>query len=103
MDPQLKGLMKELGEAINCSVSGAKPVVDAMEKIRTQGYDVFLVLQATVGFNKRNDEPEQQAPPVDVPNSAEPELRITSADVHFLHSLRISFEEEDVVGGNAVS
>lgn len=92
MDQTLKRLMKELGEAINTSVSEAEPIADVIGKIKEQGYDVFLVLEATIGFNKRETESESQPEPVTA-EAAEPELRVNSQDMRFLRSLRISLGE----------
>ena len=57
MDNRLKGLMKELGEAINESLSESDQIAEAISKIKSNGYDVFLVLEATIGFNKRDEQP----------------------------------------------
>ena len=45
--------MKELGEAINQSVAESDEISDVMARIKAGGYDVFLVLEATIGFNQR--------------------------------------------------
>ena len=50
---ELKKLMKELGEAINQSVADSDEISDVMSRIKAGGYDVFLVLEATIGFNQR--------------------------------------------------
>ena len=53
MNPKLKHLMKELGEAINDSLSESEEIAEVISKIKAGGYDVFLVLEATIGFNKQ--------------------------------------------------
>ncbi len=53
LDDRLKQLMKELGGAINESLSESDRIANAISNIKTAGYDVFLVLEATIGFNKR--------------------------------------------------
>ena len=55
MDDRLKDLMKELGDAINESLSDSDRIAAAIGEIKRAGYDVFLVLEATIGFNKRED------------------------------------------------
>src|SRR5580765_3872886 len=55
LDDRLKDLMKELGEAINESLSDSDRIAAAIGEIKRAGYDVFLVLEATIGFNKRED------------------------------------------------
>lgn len=95
LDENLKHLMKELGTAINDTLSNSDRISEAIAKIRSSGYDVFLVLEATIGFNRRldtvADEPAESAG-ID----GEAELNITSQDVKFLKSLKISIDDRDV-------
>ena len=93
MNQRLKQLMKELGEAINESLSEAEPIADVIGKIKDEGYDVFLVLEATVGFNKRDDA-EAETAPVRHGSTASPEFSLNSQDLRFLRSLRISVEDQ---------
>lgn len=90
MNPKLKNLMKELGEAINDSLSESEEIAEVISKIKAGGYDVFLVLEATIGFNKQEEEPA--AEPAGI-RSAESDFNVTNQDVKFLKSLRISLEE----------
>ena len=53
LDDNLKQLMKELGAAINDALSESEDISEAIQNVRNAGYDVFLVLEATIGFNKR--------------------------------------------------
>src|SRR6202049_4735744 len=55
LDDRLKDLMKELGDAINESLSDSDRIAAAIGEIKRAGYEVFLVLEATIGFNKRED------------------------------------------------
>ena len=55
LDERLKELMQELGNAINESLSDSDRIAGAIGEIKRAGYDVFLVLEATIGFNKRED------------------------------------------------
>ena len=48
--------MKELGNAINESLSESESMADVIAEIRQSGYDVYLVLEATIGLNKRKSE-----------------------------------------------
>ena len=107
MDQRLKQLMKELGEAINESLSEAEPIAEVIGKIKGEGYDVFLVLEATVGFNRRDGEEQQRPRKPELvkgnktaPSSTPPELKITSQDLRFLKSLRISLDEVNVAEGD---
>jgi hypothetical protein len=78
--------MKQLGEAINDSISDSEQIAEVISRIKAGGYDIFVVLEATVGFNKRDDEPDP------VSRQGEPELRISPQDARFLKSLKISIE-----------
>ena len=92
VDKRLKNMMKELGDAINNSLSDSDEIAEVISRIKAGGYDVFVVLEATIGFNQQDDDGDQTA-------SAEPELssaefEVTSQDLKFLKSLRISVGEE---------
>ena len=94
MDEQLKRMMKELGEAINETLSSSESISGAIATIRNSGYDVFLVLEATIGFNKRSEESPEE-PVLAESDEVEARLNITSQDIKFLKSLKISVEESE--------
>ena len=56
MDDRIKQLLKELGDAINESISESTDVNDRIQRIRDEGYNLYVVLDATIGLNK-DDEP----------------------------------------------
>ena len=86
--------MKDLGEAINVSLSESEQIAQVIARIKDEGFDVFLVLEATIGFNKHD---EETAAPQLVSSrnkkNAEPEFSINAQDVRFLKSLRISADD----------
>lgn len=91
VDKRLKNLMKELGDAINNSLSDSEEIAEVISRIKAGGYDVFVVLEATVGFNQTNEEePEEVAQSAGSGSS----LKMTSQDLKFLKSLRISTGED---------
>jgi len=91
MDYKLERLMKQLGEAINDSVSDSEQVADVISRIKSSGYDVFVVLEATVGFH--GSEGSEDEPLTATPSRhGDPEWSISSEDAQFLKSLRISVE-----------
>ena len=53
--------MKELGEAINSSLSESEQIAEVISRIKAGGYDVFLVLEATIGFNQHDDAAQSTA------------------------------------------
>ena len=103
LDDNLKQLMKELGAAINDALSESEEISDAIQNVRNAGYDVFLVLEATIGFNKREDnEDDGQDEGETVELEPAPEsgrrrlnkIKLTSQDQKFLRALKISIDEE---------
>ena len=69
--------------------------------LKREGYDVFLVLEATIGFNKRDEsddeseEVEQEQEPVEEPRKRRTgKIRLTSQDQKFLRALKISLDDE---------
>jgi uncharacterized protein (UPF0335 family) len=84
VDIQLERLMRKLGEAINESISASRPVADVIDNVKSSGYDVFVVLEVTVGLNKCGEQAREEA------ESVEPELRISRQDERFLESMKIS-------------
>ena len=91
MDDKLKPLMKELGQAINESLSESEPIAEVISKIKAGGYDVFLVLEATIGFNRREEE-ESAGKSLAAARKAEVEFKINAQDQKFLKSLKISVD-----------
>ncbi len=94
MNDRLKQLMKDLGEAINESLSESEQIAQVIARIKSEGYDVFLVLEATIGFNKTVEEqPANVARPVIAGSNSEAEFKINAQDLKFLKSLRISVND----------
>ena len=95
VDDRLKELMQELGNAINESLSDSERIASAIGEIKRAGYDVFLVLEATIGFNKR-DENDEEDTTGEVPAQFEAagKIKWTSQDHKFLRALKISVDEE---------
>ncbi len=94
MNDRLKELMKDLGDAINGSLSESEQIAEVIARIKAQGYDVFLVLEATIGFNKLvEDGASPVARPVVAGPNGEAEFKINAQDLKFLKSLRISVND----------
>lgn len=94
--------MQELGNAINESLSDSDRIAAAIGEIKRAGYDVFLVLEATIGFNKREEgedgEPteetiELETPPESIRRKVG-KIKLTSQDQKFLRALKISVDDE---------
>ena len=94
MDPQLKQLMKELGDAINESLSDSEQISEVVSRIKEGGYDIFLVLEATIGVSKQGEKTPDKTSLVTT-MSSNPELKVSDQDLKFLKSLRIKIDEEN--------
>lgn len=93
MDQELKKLMKELGEAINESLADSEQIADVVTRIKDGGYDIFLVLEATIGFSKQGEKSSDKASLVTT-LSSKPELKVSDQDVKFLKQLRIKIDDD---------
>ena len=93
MNSRVRKLIEQLGEAIHESVSESEQIAGVVQNIRSHGFDVLLMLEATIGLNEVEQQPssELEAPPSENLKGDEP---FNAQDVHFLRSLRISVEEE---------
>lgn len=96
MEERLKSLMQDLGNAINESLSDSERIAEAIGEIKRAGYDVFLVLEATIGFNKRDDDDDGSDEVLSEPHEIETNgrVRFTTQDQRFLKALRITVDEE---------
>ena len=85
-EEEIKKYKKELEVAINEVLTDAPEIKGAIEKIREEGYDVFLMVEATIGFNKCEDGSSQEA----TATHTDVKLNLTSQDEKFLRQLKIS-------------
>lgn len=90
MNQNVKNLIQKLGEAIHESVSESEDIAGVVKNIREQGFDVLLMLEATIGLNEV--EPEVGESPETSDETKEGPF--TQSDPTFLKSLRISLTEE---------
>jgi hypothetical protein len=56
VDDRIRQMLKELGQAINESISNSTDVNDHIQRIRDEGYNLYVVLDATIGLGKDEDE-----------------------------------------------
>jgi len=101
VDDQLKDLMRELGNAINESLSESERISAVIEEIKEAGYDVFLVLDATIGFNKcepsraaESAVEEEAVDPDELEHPKAGKIRWTSHDQKFLRALKIAVDDD---------
>ncbi len=95
LNQQVKDLIQKLGEAIHESVSESDQISGVVREIREQGFDVLLMLEATIGLNEVEEEAEAEAETIDGETAADASGPFTRNDLTFLKSLRISTEETE--------
>ena len=111
LDENVKRLLRELGHAINDTVSDSERIAEAIAGVRSAGYDIVLKLDATIGLARRTAQSsskmtsqdrrfleslnirvdEEMATEEDKPEAS---VEITQQDIKFLKSLKISFDED---------
>lgn len=94
LNDDLREMLKELGQAINESISGSGRVHESIQRIRDEGYNLYMVLDAKVGVNRGDSVKGRRAI-----GDAEPEdagaagnratFRINVKDLRFLKSVGI--------------
>ncbi len=109
LDDKMKQLLRELGHAINDTVSDSERIAEAISGVRAAGFDIVLKLDATIGLARRSAQDpkmttqdrrfleslhirvDEEILDEDV---TEPKVEITPQDIKFLKSLKISIDEE---------
>lgn len=94
LDDRFKQLIKELGSAINESLSDSEKIAGVMGRIRAAGYDLFLVLEVTIGFNKKAETARPRRTRA-ASSRRKAEFELTSEDAEFLRGLKISMDEDN--------
>ena len=97
MDDKIKQLLQDLGTAINESISSSDDVNRHIQLIRDEGYDLYVVLDATIGLNKQDDQQDAGASVDGEPSTAlvpakalrEVQFRINVNDLAMLRSIGI--------------
>ncbi len=109
LDDRMKQLLRELGHAINDTVSDSERIAEAISGVRAAGFDIVLKLDATIGLARRSAHDARMTSQdrrfleslhirvdedVLEEEHAESKVEITPQDIKFLKSLKISFDEE---------
>jgi hypothetical protein len=90
LNQKVKNLIQKLGEAIHETVSESEDIAVVVKNIREQGFDVLLMLEATIGLNEVEAGSEEATE-----ETVETDGPFTNSDLTFLKSLRISVNETD--------
>ena len=91
MEQRLKQLINQLGRAIDESLSESRTIAEVIREIKREGYDVLLVLEATIGFNRRSEGAARQGQAAVTHKDLDSSL--TEQDQKFLKAMSITLEE----------
>ncbi len=93
----VKRLVQDLGTTIQRTLSESTQIAFCLNRIRSEGFEVSLVLEATIGFSKTGTREPAEVSTFDFRvEKAEPApVRMTPLDKKFLRSLKISIGEEE--------
>lgn len=93
LNDHLRDMLKELGQAINESISGSGRVHDSIQRIRDEGYNLYMVLDAKVGVNRREgrggSRPRGGVSRQETVGEERAAFRINVKDLRFLKSVGI--------------
>ncbi len=93
---RLRELIQQLGEAIHESVIESEQIAGVVQDIRRQGFDVLLMLEATIGLNEVSSKEASESESGEAGEGG----AFTPNDLNFLRSLRISVEGIDDEGSD---
>jgi hypothetical protein len=96
-DEHVTRLAEEVGAVLRRVLAESPQVTHCLGRIRSEGYDVSVVLEATIGFSRAERPAPSAGPAFDVRlEKAEPlHLKMTPLDKKFLRSLKITVDEEE--------
>jgi hypothetical protein len=93
----VKRMAQEIGSTIQRTLSESPQIHHCLNRIKAEGYEVSLVLEATLGFSKTGGREGAEVSTFDF-RMEKPEpapLKMTPLDKKFLRSLKITVEEEE--------
>jgi hypothetical protein len=93
-DAEIKRLMRSLGQSINETLGDSPKINESIQNIRDAGYEVYLIIEAKIGFN-RKAQADDETLSFPIKSEEATRLRITHDDAKFLKSLKISVGNSD--------
>jgi hypothetical protein len=88
---RIRELIQQLGEAIHESVIESEQIAGVVQDIRKHGFDVLLMLEATIGLNEVSAEDSEDG-------EEDGPATFTKNDRDWLQRLRISVEGDTIEG-----
>ena len=94
-DDQLRRVVQNLEKSIEQAIASSPQVEECLTRIRDQGFEVSLVLQATLAFAPMGElDPKQVEEVAGILDESDAQFRMSTLDRKFLRSLKIAVDEE---------
>lgn len=93
-EDKLRRLVQNLEKSIEQAIASSPQVEECLGRIREEGYELSLVLQATLAFAPRGELNQEQVEEVAGIGSTLASFRMSSLDRKFLRSLKIAVDDE---------
>ena len=95
-DEKLRRVVQSLEKSIEQAIGSSPQVEECLTRIRDQGYELSLVLQATLAFAPLGElDPKAVEEVTGVFDESEEQFRMSTLDRKFLRSLKIAVDVED--------
>lgn len=91
---RLRNLVEELEKSIEHAIASSPRVESCLARVGDEGYELSLVLQATLAFAPKSEPDAQPVEALTSNPSNQGEPTMSPTDKQFLRSLKISIEEE---------
>jgi len=96
LDNEMKSLLKNLGMALHHALTKDSRIKSITEQIKGSGYDIYLIMEANIALDRREDEHDGELYMHSPEDQAEiDELGFNDYDHAFLEGLHIRVDEED--------
>ena len=94
-EDKLRSLVRNLEKSIERAIASSPQVEECLARIRAEGYEVSLVLQATLAFARRGQIDQKRVEELaGVSGQTASFLGMTPLDKKFLRSLKIAIDDE---------
>lgn len=87
INDEAKGIVHELGSAINEAVENSPQVAEAIERLREAGYEMELTLRLEIGLRPHDEDGENQ--------TDASSLELTDEDRRTLRRMKIRIDESE--------
>ena len=94
-DDKLARLVRDLEKSIEKAISRSPQVEECLARIRAEGYDASLVLQATLAFAPRGQLKQEEVEELaGLTQKTQTRFEMNAHDRKFLRSLKISVDDD---------